>query len=105
MTQPNTISIDNVQYVRADAKPTMSDDIKIVVLINSHVFVGYFSIIDGFVIVEKAKQIRYWGTTKGLGELLAGPTPKTILDDAGVVKAPLASLIFTLNTVVGKWSL
>jgi hypothetical protein len=59
-------------------------NIKIVILQRGWVFVGEYS--------KKAEQcklinsynIRTWGTQKGLGELVSGPLPNTVLDYTGV---------------------
>jgi hypothetical protein len=68
----------------------------IVVLDRGFVFVGD-TVIDGdFVKVTNCKNIRYWGTKNGLGELRNGPLAETKLDAVGEMKAPLKSLIFTL---------
>lgn len=42
---------------------------------------------DGSVTIRNARNIRNWGTTRGLGELANGPLPnKTKFDDYGVVR-------------------
>lgn len=66
---------------------------QIVVLDRGFVYVGNVTIEGDFLTIADARCIRYWGTTKGLGELRNGPTDKTKLDDAGTVQAPLKSLI------------
>jgi hypothetical protein len=46
------------------------------------------------VTIQGAKNIRRWGTTKGLGQLAAdGPQAATVLDEAGTVVAPLRAVI------------
>ena len=43
---------------------------------------------DNFLHMVRAKIIRNWGTTKGLNELVRGPTKNTVLD----ATAPVVSL-------------
>ena len=74
----------------------------IVVLDRGFVYVGDVTMDKEFVTIEEAKNIRVWGTTKGLGELRSGPTSKTILDDVGVVRAPMRAVICLIEAV-GKW--
>ena len=54
---------------------------------------------DGSVTISNAKNIRRWGTSKGLGELVSGPTSSTIADDYGTVKTvPIVTI-----AVTGGW--
>jgi len=103
MTAPQTIKIDNIEYVRADAQP-LSGDMKIVVLDRGFVFVGRVAFTDDSVVIANAKNIRKWGTTKGLGELVNGPLSGTVLDAAGTVIAPKRAMIFTLTVDEQKWT-
>ena len=66
---------------------------RIVVVDQGFVYVGQVKIAEGFVLVSNARNIRVWGTTKGLGELKDGPTVKTILDDCGEVLIPFGRVI------------
>jgi len=89
MGKPNTIKIDEVEYVRSDTVPQqkMSDDIRIVILHRGFVYVGSFEQEGPNCILRNAKNVRRWGTTKGLGELAnRGPLSNTILDDCGIVR-------------------
>lgn len=65
----------------------------IVVLDRGFVYVGDVTIDGDFVNITNAKNIRYWGTKNGLGELTKGPLPETKLDPIGEVKAPLRAVI------------
>jgi len=65
----------------------------IVVLDRGFVYVGDVEIRGDFLYVENAKNIRYWGTKNGLGELRNGPLPETKLDEIGSVIAPMRALI------------
>lgn len=71
---------------------------QIVVLDRGWVFVGEVAIEGDNVAISEAQNVRYWGTTKGLGELAQnGPTDKTKLDPAGRVVAPRRAVIFMLQ--------
>ena len=74
---------------------------QIVVIDNGFVHVGDCSLQDGLLHIDNAKNIRQWGTTKGLGELISGPTKKTVVDDCGNVLVPLARVVFFLAVVKG----
>ena len=75
----------------------------IVVLDRGFVYVGLVSIDDRWVYIEHAANIRRWGTTRGLGELVGGPRPDTKLDPAGNVQAPLTALIHLIEVEARKW--
>lgn len=104
MTAPQTIKIDNVEYVRADTQPKPDGEYKIVVLDRGFVYVGAAKIDGDFVVIQNAKNIRVWGTTNGLGELVSGPLQKTVLDRVGTVRAPLRALISLIDVEQGKWN-
>lgn len=79
---------------------------KIVVLDRGFVFIGDLNqpLGSGWITIEDAKCIRYWGTTKGLGQLaLEGPQSGTILDETGTVTAPISSVIALIDVVSDKW--
>ena len=100
---PTTIKIDNIEYVRADAVAPREGDVKIVVLDRGFVYVGGVKIDGDFVVITGAKNLRIWGTTKGLGELVNGPLSGTKLDDVGMVKSPLRALIGLIKCEETKW--
>jgi len=102
--KPETITIDDVKYVRADSRPNTEGEIKIVVLDRGFVYVGAVKIADGFIVITGARNIRVYGTSKGLGELISGPTKDTKLDYAGTVRAPLHALIHTIDVEQAKWT-
>ena len=78
--------------------------IQIAVLTNGFIFVGLIAHADGYVEIRNAKNIRRWGTTKGLGQLaIQGPQKDTILDEIGTVRAPFHSLIFLLDCQEKAW--
>ncbi len=84
MSQPTTISIDGIDYIRQDAvDPGHDSPIRIVVLQRGWVVVGRYSEDGDRVLVSDAHVIERWGTTQGLGELVNGPTTNTVLRKAG----------------------
>ena len=106
MTDSKTqvISINGHDYIRKDSvseavSPPLGP-VQIIVGDKGFVFVGNIEDHpDGSVTITNCQNIRYWGTTKGLGELNTGPTAKTLLDSWGTVKiTPLLRL-----AVVSGW--
>lgn len=77
------------------ATPPAKRDIgqNIVVLDRGFVYVGDVVIDGDFITITRARNIRYWGTKNGLGELRDGPKAETKLDDVGQVLAPMKSVI------------
>jgi len=96
MEKPGTIKIDEIEYVRKDSilKPLELGEKRIIVADRGWVFVGDCSDNDdGSVTIRNTKNIRRWGTKKGLGELACGPLSGTIVDDYGTIKTnPLFSM-------------
>lgn len=105
MTTPDSVTIDGHTYVRADTIPNAHADspVRIVVLQRGWVVVGHYSEDGDRVSVTSAKVIRRWGTTKGLGELVSGPTSKTVLDPAGVVEAHRLGVVLTIAADADAW--
>ena len=86
-------------------KKTVLTGFCIVVADRGFVYVGKMTWDSEFAILEDARNIRYWGTTKGLGELaLEGPTEKTRLDAVGTVRIPCRAVISIIDTEEKKWS-
>lgn len=75
---------------------------QIVVIDNGFVHVGECSVQDGYLKIDNCKNIRVWGTTKGLGELISGPTSTTTADLCGTVLVPQHRIVFFLK-VIGGW--
>ena len=67
------------------------------------VFVGRYSVDGDEVTLTDAKCIRRWGTTKGLGELVKGPTLKTVLDEAGTVHMHRLAVVATIEVDEAAW--
>lgn len=78
-------------------------EIKIAILQRGWVFVGRFSKNGSDCVLNNASCIRQWGTTKGLGELVNGPTPKTVLDDASTVRFHELGIIALIDVNQEKW--
>lgn len=76
----------------------------IIVADRGFVYVGDSRVDDQFAIVNNARNIRYWGTERGLGQLaLEGPTDKTKLDPVGIVRIPARAIISIIETEAAKW--
>ena len=103
MSKPDVIKIDEVEYVRKDAAVGTVGDIKIVVLDRGFVYVGKVTVDGDLCCIENAKNIRVWGTTNGLGELVNGPTKTTKLDSVGSVRAPMRAVISIIDANDEKW--
>ena len=112
MSKPETIRIDEVEYVRKDSLPRQSvttdgvtdHGIQIVVLDRGFVYVGRVKTDRDWCYIDDASNIRIWGTTKGLSELVNGPTSSTKLDKAGSVKAHIKSLIHLIACKEAAWN-
>jgi hypothetical protein len=98
MGNPNTIKLDNTEYVRADSinvKPTKK---RIIILQRGWNVVGDFSQEGNQCTLTDSSVIRRWGTTKGIGELaLNGPTSETKLDPCGTCRFHELNIIATLD--------
>lgn len=107
MAVKKTLTIDGVDYVRADqvkGEPT-SSDIKIVILQRGWVMIGRFGKDSEKCWLDNAYVIRSWGTTKGLGELaLEGKQSSTKLDKAGRVEFNELTVVATINADPELWN-
>lgn len=82
---------------------------KIVVIQSGFVYVGQVDYLtEGgitWVRISGARNIRVWGTTKGLGQLaMSGPTTTTMIDVAGTVYVPLHAVLHLMDVVNKKWA-
>lgn len=103
--EPNTIKINEVEYyVRKDQLDSTKGNIKIAVLDRGFVYVGVINKDEDFLIITNARNIRVWGTTKGLGELVNGPKKETKLDLVGTVRVPFKALISLIDVEQSKWN-
>jgi len=107
MAKPETIKIDEVEYVRKDsikASIKTSGEIRIVILQRGWVAVGRYSKKGEYGKLENANIIRVWGTTKGLGEIaIDGPTSKTVLDRCPNIEFHELTTIAIMDCVEEKW--
>lgn len=86
-------------------KTTVLRGFGIVVLDRGFVYVGAVAHDGDWCVITDARNIRYWGTERGLGQLaLEGPTDKTKLDAVGTVRAPARAVISILDTEASKWT-
>lgn len=84
----------------------MEKDIRIIIAQRGWVFVGWYAKRGDSVVLTRAKNVRRWGTTKGLGELAAGgPLETTKMDDAGEVELHQLAVVATLKCNPEKWDL
>ena len=75
-----------------------------VILDRGFVYVGDVKTDSDWCVIANAKNVRRWGTTKGLGQLaLKGPLPNTQLDDTGTVRAPMGAVISLIACNQRKW--
>jgi len=96
-----SLIIDNVKYIRADTD--VDAPYQIAVLDRGFVYIGYVKWNNDVLTITNARCIRRWGTTKGLGELVNGPQPETILDMVGTIHVPVRSLIHLIDVVESAW--
>ena len=102
-TETNTMTVNGVEYVRSDSvnSTTPMGDKRIIVADRGWVFVGTITEDheDGTVTIANAKNIRRWGTTSGLGQLVNGPLAETKCDHYGTVRClPIVSI-----SVISGW--
>ena len=92
--------VDGVEY-RQVAAPS---EVRIVVLQRGWIVVGRWAQDGDEVVVRDASVVRFWGTTRGLGELVDGPTKTTKLDPAGTVRANAAAVVLTIDVDAEAWA-
>jgi hypothetical protein len=103
---PNTIKIDEVEYVRSDSvNSTLGSEVRIVIAQRGWVFVGYYHPHDDGETFElrNASVIRNWGTNKGLGQITPKPTPSTVLDPCGTVTLHTLAIVAVLDADAEGW--
>lgn len=80
-------------------------DIRIVVAQRGWNIVGEYHADDNEVTITNASVIRYWGTTRGLGQLAAeGPQGATKLDPCGTVRIHPLAVVLTMDCNAKKWA-
>ena len=77
----------------------------IVVVDRGFVYVGNVEYDGQMCVVTGAKNIRRWGTSRGLGELAEkGPQSETKLDEYGTVRIPAHAVISLIDTDKKLWT-
>ena len=107
MSEPNSLMVNDVKYVREDSvviNKNLSKDVRIVILQRGWVAVGRFVQDGSDCLLEQASIIRKWGTEKGLGELLSGPLANTVLDKCGSLRFHELAIVATMDCEVSKWA-
>lgn len=78
---------------------------QIVILDRGFVYVGDVTIDADWVTITNGRNVRRWGTSKGLGELAkTGPLKDSVIDPAGTVRAPLRALIGLIECEASSWA-
>lgn len=98
------VEIEMSEETLASIRGAMGD-YRIVVLPGRWNLAGYYNLSDDgkTVTMRDAVVIRYWGTTRGLGEIAEnGPTSKTKLDKLGTVEFELSQQIMSIASRVLK---
>lgn len=81
--------------------------LSIVVLDRGFVYVGSVVQEGEWLVIHEARNIRQWGTERGLGQLaLEGPTKKTVLDECGTVRVNMRAVLHLLacNSSLKLWA-
>lgn len=105
-TEINEIKVNGIDYIRKDSvsKIEYSGDIKIVILQRGWIYIGRLERNGNDCKLHNASNIRTWGTSRGLPELVHGPTSKTVLDKCdGVVEFDWLTVVHTVTVNQEKW--
>ena len=81
----------------------ISHGLQIAVLDRGFVYIGDVATDDEWCYIANAWNIRRWGTTRGLGELVNGPLADTVLDRVGDVRMPMTTLQHLIVVEAAKW--
>ena len=106
MLEPQSVMVNDVKYVREDSvRPdkNLSKDVRIVILQRGWVAVGRFEQDGSDCQLKDASIIRVWGTTRGLGEIISGPTSSTKLDSCGTLRFHELAIVATMDCEVSRW--
>lgn len=99
-----TITLDDVKYVRADQVSHANTNKQIVVLQRGWIVVGDVEKTEVEIKITNCSIIRVWGTSKGLGEIAEnGPTSKTRLDKCPSISVHPLSVVLYMNVNESKW--
>ena len=103
----NEVEINGIIYVpKGTESVEYTGEIKIVVLQRGWVFIGRFERNGNDCKLHNAYNIRIWGTTKGLSELVNGATSMTKLDKCeGVIEFDYLTVVCMITVNQSKWNL
>jgi len=105
--QINEIQVNGLTYVIKGSENNQinyTGEIKIVVLQRGWIYVGRFTRDGNDCKLNNAYNIRTWGTTKGLAELVQGVTSSTKLDKCeGLVEFDYLTVVHTISVNPEKW--
>lgn len=93
------------EALKKQQKPVPQGPVRIFVMDRAWVLVGRVAAEnEKSFVLEDANVVRYWGTTKGLGEIAeCGPTPKTKLDREGAVSLNKDFVLKSIQCVSSAW--
>ena len=77
--------------------------LQIAVLDRGFIYIGDVATDGEWCYIANAWNIRRWGTTRGLGELVNGPLANTVLDRVGDVRMPMTTLQHLIVVEAAKW--
>jgi hypothetical protein len=104
----NEVELNGVVFIRKDSvvNKQFEGDIKIVVLQRGWVYIGRFERNGNDCKLHNAYNVRTWGTTKGLPELVNGATNSTKLDKCeGIVEFDWLTTVYTITVNKKAWNL
>jgi hypothetical protein len=100
----NELEVNGKTYVlKGSTKSNVDSPVKIAILQRGWIFVGRFKKVGSDCSLENAHCIRQWGTTKGIGELVDGPTSKTVLDKCDTVRFHEMTIVALLDASESGW--
>lgn len=104
-TQIQELTIEGKVYVPKESiKSPIVSDVKIVVLQRGWVVIGQYKKVGDEGQLFPAAVIRTWGTTKGLPELVNGPTSQTKIDKSdATIRFNIGSEILLIDADSSKW--
>jgi hypothetical protein len=97
------IEVEVTEQALKKLKGTSDSPVKIAILQRGWVFVGRFIKDGSDCALMNASCIRVWGTTRGIGELVAGPTSATVLEVAGTVRFHELAVVALLDCDESGW--
>lgn len=92
-------------FAKAGATKPIDHGLKIAVLDRGFVYIGQVVTDGEWCHISNAWNIRRWGTTRGLGELVNGPLANTVLDRVGSVRVPMGGLQHLIAVESSKWTI